>query len=72
MQAIITVFKAEFHGNEPLERTFLDFSEDIMQVGEAYTIAPKSGKLFQLLNFLRDNKINYGTHFNTADPDILK
>jgi hypothetical protein len=72
MHAVITIFKVEFIGKEELKNGLLNFSADIRELGEAYIIAPLSGELFHLLNFLKENKISYGTHFNTADTDALQ
>jgi len=69
MQIIITISKAEFEGKEALEEKFLQLSGEIGEIGDVYTIAPQSGTLYHFLNFLRDNKINYGTHFNRSEAN---
>lgn len=66
MQAIITVFKVELKDKNDLFENIQNLSSDISEVGDAYTFSPKAGKLFELLNVLKNNNINYGTHFNVA------
>jgi hypothetical protein len=67
MHAIITVFKTELMSKPSLINTIKDLSSDLSEVADAYSFSPKSGRLFELLNFLRENNINYGTHFDIID-----
>jgi hypothetical protein len=67
MKAIVTVFRNEFAGKELVKLAIEKYTDQIELVSEVYVINPKSGKLFDLLNELRANKIAYGTHFNTGD-----
>jgi hypothetical protein len=69
MQAIITVFKIELIDKSHVIDMINTLTLDLKEVGDAYIFSPKPGKLFELLNLLRDNHIVYGTHFNTANPD---
>lgn len=67
MQAIITVFKVELNNREQIFKEIKEMSSDLSEVGEAYTFSPKPGKLFELLTLLKNNNINYGTHFNVSE-----
>jgi hypothetical protein len=67
MLAVITIFKIEFNTKIQLLNSIKDLSVQYAEVGDAYTFSPKPGKLFELLNLLRDNGVNYGTHFNVID-----
>lgn len=67
MRAIVTVFKAELENKEDIRHRLENFSEDVNQVGNAYVFVPRSGVLIQFLNVLADNKIIYGTHFNSIE-----
>jgi hypothetical protein len=66
MQAIITIFKTEFEGKEQVKEILIDLTEDVKTVSDAYIFSPRAGRLFDLLNVLRRNKIIYGTHFNST------
>lgn len=67
MRAIVTVFKVELSNRESLLDSIRDMSTEIGEVAGAYTISPKPGKLFELLNLLKMSNISYGTHFNVSD-----
>jgi hypothetical protein len=66
MNAIVTVFKEEFKGKENTLKTIELLCDHLSEVAQAIIIIPKGGKLINVLNVLNDNKIAYGTHFNTA------
>jgi hypothetical protein len=66
MRAIISVFKTEFEGKEHIAPGLKELIEEVKLVSGAYILSPKAGKLFSLLNVLKDNKINYGTHYDTT------
>jgi hypothetical protein len=66
VRAIITIFKAEFVGKQQINSLLMDMCTQVKDVEDASIYSPKSGRLFEFLNILRDNKIAYGTHFNTA------
>jgi hypothetical protein len=72
MQAIITVFRAEFEGKDDVKSRVSELTEDLKIVGDAYIFSPRPGKLFDLLNILRNNRITYGTHFNNVQSEKLK
>jgi len=65
MSAIITIYKAEFKGKEHIVPDLKELSEHTHEIGDAVTYSTKTGKLFVFLKILRDNKIAYGTHFNS-------
>jgi hypothetical protein len=67
MTAIITIFEIEFAGKEEVSRKVEQLSNDVKKIEGACIYSPKSGKLMELLTLLRENKIVYGTHFNTLD-----
>jgi hypothetical protein len=69
MNAIITVFKNEFEEKSHVLHTLRSIAGDVKEVNEAYVIIPKSGSLMQVLTFLKEKNIAYGTHFN-SNPDI--
>ena len=69
MKAIVTIFKNEFDGKELIKLSLDKFADQIELVSEVYVINPKSGRLFDVLNELRLNKIAYQTHFNSRDHD---
>ncbi len=70
MRAIITVFKNELDKEEKLLSMLTSLTLDMQQVTDAYVFAPKPGKLFELLNMLREHGISYGTHFHPeTQPD---
>jgi hypothetical protein len=66
MRAIVTIFKDELKGKVYLLKQLDEMSDHVNIVGSAYIISPKPGKLFDILNELKENKIAYGTHFNTS------
>jgi hypothetical protein len=66
MQAIITVFKTEFEGKEYIASRLKDMVEEVKLMSGAYIFSPSPGRLFELLDVLKENKINYGTHFDSA------
>jgi hypothetical protein len=66
MQAIITVFKTEFEGKEHIASRLKDMVDEVRLMSGAYILSPNPGKLFELLNILKENKITYGTHFDSA------
>jgi hypothetical protein len=72
MQAIITVFKGEFEGKDDVRSRISELTEDVKMVADAYVFSPRPGKLFDLLNILRNNKITYGTHFNSVPSEKFK
>ena len=67
MRATITVFKEELSGKTEILEIIKGSSTDLKEIGDAYIFSPKPGKLFELLNLLRDHKIIYGTNFNTSE-----
>ena len=67
MTAIITIFEIEFAGKEEVSRKVEQLSSDVKKIEGAYIYSPKSGKLMEFLSVLRENKIAYGTHFNTLE-----
>ena len=66
MNAIVTVFKKEFEGKDHLIATASLIAET-KDIDEAVVFIAKPGKLFELLHLLRNNQINYGTHYNTVE-----
>jgi hypothetical protein len=70
MHAIITIFQAEFANKENIRRIINDLSVDVQEIQGASIYSPKSGKLMEFLTILRENKIAYGTHFNTLDNTV--
>jgi hypothetical protein len=66
MNAIITVFKTELAGKEHVIKEIVDCCSSLDQIAEAFIINPRDGRLFEVIEMLRKNKISYGTHFNTA------
>lgn len=67
MRAVITVFKTELINKPAVLNSIQQLSSHLSEVGEAYSFSPKPGRLYELLNFLKDHDINYGTHFNVTD-----
>ena len=67
MRAVITVFKVELHDRPNILNSIREMSADISELANVYTFSPKPGKLFELLNILKNNNVNYSTHFNIDD-----
>jgi hypothetical protein len=67
MRAIITVFKAELADKPTIFEGIRAMSAELTELTDAYTFSPKPGKLFDLLNLLKNDNVNYGTHFNLTD-----
>jgi hypothetical protein len=67
MRAIITVFEDEFKGKESVFKNIQRMSIEVNFVTHAYIIIPKRGELFNVLNVLKNEKVAYGTHFDTSD-----
>ena len=67
MRAIVTVFKIEFLGQDNILKK-AELMAETKDIGEAIILIPLPGKLFELLNLLKDNRINYGTHFKGEWP----
>ncbi|HEY0655873.1 MAG TPA: hypothetical protein VGD65_22210 [Chryseosolibacter sp.] len=67
MKAIVTIFKGEFEGKEPLLERLGRMAHEIQEVSEAYIFSPKPGVLMEFLLILKANKIAYGTHFDTLE-----
>ena len=67
MAAIITVFKTELIGKDDVLPLIEELSDDLVEIALAYTFSPKSGKLYELLNHLKERKVVYGTHFNSSE-----
>lgn len=70
MRAIVTIFKSEFEGKEGIANAIIAVSET-KDIGEAFVLIPQPGKLFELLNLLKDNNIQYGTHFNSVNEGVI-
>ena len=66
MSAIVTIFEDELKNKSQLLSSICEMSDQVRVVGTAYVINPKPGKLFAILGQLRENKIAYGTHFNSS------
>jgi hypothetical protein len=66
MSAIITVFKSELENeNEPeLLNIISAMSSDMKEIANGYALSPKPGKLYESLNCLKENGLNYQTHFS--------
>jgi hypothetical protein len=67
MRASIMVFKIALLSKESLFDAIKLMSSECIEAEETYTLIPKSGKLFELLNLLKSNNIQYSTHFNLDD-----
>ena len=70
MTAIITIFEIEFAGKEEVSRKVEQLSSDVKKIEGACIYSPRSGKLMEFLTILRENKISYGTHFNTLEGSL--
>jgi hypothetical protein len=71
MNAIITVFKSE-SGARGLHRGLSKISKEVMELSDAFIYNPEPGRLLEFLSLLKENKIAYGTHFDTMDQFITK
>jgi hypothetical protein len=67
MRVIVTVFKTKLSANSSLFRALSEMSFEIGEADENYTFSPKPGKLFDFLNLLKDNSIDYKTRFDVTD-----
>lgn len=67
MRAIVTVFKEELKGRSSILDAIKSMASNFSEIPEAYTFSPKPGRLFEMLNLLKNNNISYGTHFNVTD-----
>ena len=63
MNATITVFKYELKDNTELVNNISDMSSEIKETADAYAFSPKPGKLYELLNWLKESGVNYQTDF---------
>lgn len=64
MNATITVFKNEFKNNPGLLDDISAMSSEIKEIDDSYAFSPRPGKLYELLNCLRENGLNYQTVFS--------
>lgn len=70
MRTIITVFKPELQSKKPVLDRIIVMTREFIEMGEAYTFSPRPGKLFDLLNLLRMNNVNYETNFSIDDEPL--
>lgn len=64
LRAVITIFKSQLV-NKPLEK-WLHLYDVVSDVDDVIVVKAKTGKLFDFLQVLKENGIDYGTHFNTS------
>jgi|GEM_PF-3094111 hypothetical protein len=68
---IVTVYKSEFLGKESIKGRLSELSADIKEIHDALAFRPRPGVLMEFLAVLRENRINYGTHFNSTEQSDL-
>jgi hypothetical protein len=69
MSAIITVFKFQLQLKPELINIIEIMSVDIKVIADAYVFAPKAGHLYELLNCLNENGVDYRAHFREVSED---
>ena len=67
--AVVTIFKSDLAGKEAIALSLEDLCNEVAKLEHALVYSPKSGKLFEFLNTLRDNGIDYRTHFDSSTTD---
>lgn len=64
MRATIIVSKSEMKNKPELVKKVEAMSVDILELADAYMFTPKAGHLYEMLNCLTLNRVNYKTHFS--------
>ncbi len=66
MSATITVFKTELKNQTLLLANISAMSSETKETAHAFSFSPKPGKLYELVNYLKTNGINYQTNFRES------
>lgn len=64
MGAIITVLKSELEIKPEFLNIISAMASDIKKLPNGYAFSPKPGKLYELLNYLKENGLSYQTYFS--------
>lgn len=59
-----TVFKSELENKPELLNIISDMSSDMKEIPNGYAFSPKPGRLYELLNYLKENGLSYQTYFS--------
>jgi hypothetical protein len=66
MSATVTVFKSELKNKTLSLANISAMSSETKETANAFAFFPKPGKLYELVNYLRTNGINYQTNFRES------
>jgi hypothetical protein len=66
MSATITVFKSELKNKTLLLANISAMSSETKETADAFSFSPRPGKLYELVNYLRANGVNYQTNFRES------
>jgi hypothetical protein len=72
MEVIITVFKLDIDSHKIAFKRIEEMSSAIKELDDCLVFSPKAGKLFELLNFLKENSLEYKTDFSIADENPVQ
>jgi hypothetical protein len=71
MAAIVTIFKSEFIDEKKHLIAVLEaLAKETQHLNDVLIFRPSSGGLMKFLNYLKENGIAYGAHFDTMPPDL--
>jgi hypothetical protein len=69
MEVTITIFKLDIDSHKITFKRIEGMSSAIKELDDCFVFSPKSGRLFELLNFLKENSVEYKTDFSIADEN---
>jgi hypothetical protein len=69
MEVTITIFKLDIDSQEITFKRIEEMSSAIRELDNRLVLSPKPGRLFELLNFLKENSVEYKTDFSIADEN---
>lgn len=64
MQTTITIFKHDLKDEPLVIKMLADHATEVRETNEAFFFVPVPGKLFDLLQVLRDHKVAYGMQYD--------
>jgi hypothetical protein len=71
MEVTITVFKLDIESHKITFKRIEEMSSAIKEFNDCLVFSPKAGRLFEILNILKENSVDYKTDFNVAE-EILR
>jgi hypothetical protein len=67
MRVTVNILKTELDSKMLFLEQILEVCDDLSEVDNVYILSPRSGKLFELLDILKERDVNFETRFNLAD-----